>query len=129
MTNPIYTLKTKEDEYNLSFIVEDTKRGLICSLTGGESPHVGCVCLSVPRKSLTGNGLSCDTYITPVCGHKDHIVAQKVAEKLCVSLNVPVSITCGIHVDNATSDQIKDIQRKLDLLIDKMLNLVLDKKD
>ncbi len=84
----------------------DTGNGRVGSLTGGEAPHVGGVVLAVPRPSLTGQGASCDIWLIPVPGHLDNDVAAPLAKELCKRLGVPVSLTSGIHVDDATPEDI-----------------------
>ena len=93
-------------QHRVTLRVWDTSGGIVGCLTGGQSPHVGGVVLAVPRPSLTGDGVSCDCWLTPVPGHKDLDVAVPIARSICVTKNVPVSITAGIHTDNATSADI-----------------------
>ncbi|MDR1138174.1 MAG: hypothetical protein LBK91_07605 [Synergistaceae bacterium] len=101
-----------------------TENGLITHLLGGEKPHVGGVVLSSPRKSLTGRGIGCDSWVTPLPGHKDTIVGQKFAETLCVSLNLPVSLTAGIHIENATGDDIAEISLNCERLARRLLDII-----
>ena len=93
--------------HQIKFCVWDTSNGIVGCLTGGESPHVGGVVLAVPRASLTGTGNSCDCWIIPISGHKDAEVVAPIAEEFCKTLNVPVSLTAGVHMDSATSRDIK----------------------
>ena len=97
--------------HQVSLRMWDTSRGWVGALTGGESPHVGGVVLAVPRPKSSGEGLTCDLYCIPVQGHKDVEGGTASAKRLAIGLNVPVSLTCGIHMDNADS---KDIQRILE---------------
>ena len=54
-------------------------------LCGGDRPHIGAVVLAVPRPSLKDAlVLSCDCWVNPVTAHKDHLVAQPLAETLCI---------------------------------------------
>lgn len=89
--------------------LENTGRGWYGSLTGGESPHVGGVVLAIPRRSLTGEGSSADLYLTPVPGHKDLEAAAPLAKSLAGRLGTPVSLTAGIHVDDASGEIIGEI--------------------
>lgn len=90
-------------------------------ISGGDSPHIGCVTLSVPRPSLSDkNKLSSTTSILNLIGHKDDEAARYVSEALSSRLNKNVVVTCGIHVNNikteeihTTMELIKDITNKL----------------
>jgi len=87
----------------------DTGNGLNGLLTGGGKPHVGGVVLALPRPSLSGKGWSCDVYITPVPGHKDVDVAQKVADTLARERRCPVVVTAGIHSDDLSPEELSQI--------------------
>ncbi len=99
-----YTGGTGKYEVRLEIIRHD--EGLTAVLTGGEKTHVGAVVLALPRQSLTGEGSSCDLYVLPVPGHKDDVVARPAAEALCTALNEPVCVSAGIHMDNASGEDI-----------------------
>lgn len=81
-------------------------KGLCAALMGGESPHVGAVVLGVPSPKLEGEGTTCD--ISQIClpGHKDAVAAAKAARILALGTGEPVSVTCGVHVDAADSQDI-----------------------
>jgi hypothetical protein len=80
--------------------------GIWALVTGGERAHVGGVVLSVPRKSFAGAGISCDTWIVPVPGHRDTDLAAPLAEELCRRTGCTVSMSAGIHIENATKEEI-----------------------
>ena len=90
-------------------VAEDTGNGIAVFLSGGERPHVGGVVLAIPRKSLTGKGNSADVYVTPVPGHKDTEAAIPITKRLCISTTGPVSVTAGIHIENAAPQEIAEI--------------------
>jgi hypothetical protein len=99
----------------------DTSRGWTGSLTGGDSPHVGGVVLATPRPRSSGEGLTCDLYVIPVCGHKDVEGGAALAKQLCVSLNVPIALTCGIHMDHANKNDIELILANCDTVVQQFL--------
>lgn len=80
-------------------------------LTGGERPHIGAVVLAVPRPSLRGSGMSCDCWVTPVTAHKDHLMAQPLAEKLCLACGRTVAVSAGLHVDRAAPEELRQFER------------------
>jgi len=73
---------------------------------GGNKPHVGAVALAIPRISLTGRGRSASVSILTVPGHKDDELARPAALKLAASLNCPVTVIAGVHIDDITLQEI-----------------------
>jgi hypothetical protein len=100
----------------------DTSRGWTGSLTGGHSPHVGGVVLATPRPRSSGGGLTCDLYVIPVHGHKDTEGGAALAKRICVNLNVPIVLTCGIHMDHASKDDIGLILANCDKVVQQFLD-------
>lgn len=75
--------------------------GLLLILTGGNKPHIGAVALAIPYKQTTSASL------LSVYGHKDGEIAKPIAEKVSKKLNKTVVVIVGIHLDNATKNDIK----------------------
>lgn len=73
--------------------------------------------LSVPRPSLSTPGVtSATTSVLNLVGHEDDEAAKDVSHLLSSKLNKNVVVTCGIHVDNITDEEIKitiDLLRRL----------------
>ncbi|WP_199883892.1 prenylated flavin chaperone LpdD [Anaerosinus massiliensis] len=90
-------------------------------LYGGDAPHIGCVTLSVPRPGLKDKtATSATTSVLNVIGHKDDEAARYVSCVLASKLNKNVVVTCGIHVEDITDEEIritiellKDLTNKL----------------
>jgi hypothetical protein len=94
-------------------------------ISGGDSPHIGCVTLSVPRLSLSHKGkTSATTSVLNLIGHKDDEAAKYVSQTLSSRLNKNVVVTCGIHVDKITNEEINVIigilEQLTDFLIEKL---------
>ncbi|WP_418792100.1 hypothetical protein [Phosphitispora sp. TUW77] len=96
-----------EARYRIEISSVITTDGISITITGGEKPHVGGVALSVPRTSLGGGKVSCDTWVIPVPGHKDTEVAVPVAEMICRETRRTVSVAAGIHIDRAEEREIR----------------------
>ncbi|MBI6871126.1 hypothetical protein [Clostridium aciditolerans] len=91
-------------------------------ISGGDSPHIGCVTLSVPRPSLAdARVVSATTSLLNLVGHKDDEAARYVSHAISSRLNKNVVVTCGIHVDNITSEEIKVIMDLLKQLTDMLI--------
>jgi len=85
-----------------------------CVCIGGGHSHVGTAVLALPRKSLLNDdSISCTTSTINVLGHKDDIVALPLAERLCREFNMPVTVTAGIHMDEASAADIEHLRRNV----------------
>jgi hypothetical protein len=82
----------------------------ICVLLyGGDLPHIGSTALSVPRPSLTGEGISATTSILNCLGHKDDVLAKLFAEKIAAKTNHVTVCVCGIHVDHLSFEDLQKL--------------------
>jgi len=91
-------------------LVTVTGNGLVAQLMGGEEPHIGAVVLSVPRPSLATPGvLGSNSFVLPLVGHKDDEIAKPVAQEIAVNYGRPVVVVAGIHVEDASSEDIEQL--------------------
>lgn len=82
---------------------------------GGESPHIGCTVLALPRPSLTGDGtIRSTSSVINVTGHKDDIICRKLAETVSAEKDAAVVCSGGVHIENITLAQIKEIERAIE---------------
>ena len=88
---------------------------------GGDTPHVGSVVMSVARPSLTREGTGVTSSVINGMGHKDEYVARKFAEAAAVKYNCTAVCTCGIHIDNITKEQLKNVADACDRLLLRLL--------
>ncbi len=71
-------------------------------LGGGERPHIGGVVIWEPEKG--GQTIILGT-------HKDHLVLEPLAEKACDKYKVTTVAVGGIHIENATQEEITIIMK------------------
>lgn len=91
-------------------------------VSGGDSPHIGCTILSIPRPSLIDkNIISSTESVLNLIGHKDDDALKVVAHTLSSKLNKNVVVTGGIHVDDLTKEEIKTIIKLLKELTDSLI--------
>ncbi len=88
-------------------ILTTNKRGITVFITGGDTPHVGAVALAVPSKNAATGENTCDINVITAYGHKDRFLAEKVADMICRKTGEITSVTAGVHVDDATKDDLK----------------------
>ncbi len=117
----VYELSKGTGRHQVLLRLWNTSAGWVGSLTGGEAPHVGGVVLAVPRASLRGRGQSCDMWLIPVPGHLDHEAAASLTRRLCVQLGQPISLTAGIHVEEATDEDINLIRENCEAVLQDFL--------
>lgn len=87
---------------------------IVIMLSGGQQPHIGCCVLAVPRPSLKHDGnISVTSSVINVTGHKDEFLCRKLAEKRCREMGKVVVCTGGVHMDNITKEQIRQLLEKL----------------
>lgn len=92
----------------------------LIALSGGDAPHIGCAVMAVPRPSLTGQGRSATASTLNRTGHKDDIVAARVAEKVAAELDCVVVCACGIHVEGADAQTLAAFADATDSLADRL---------
>ncbi len=113
-----------EGRYKINISSVITSNGISITITGGEKPHVGGVALSVPRASLAGDKTSCDTWVSPVPGHKDTEVAVLIAEMVCLETGQTTVVVAGMHIDRAGQREIRKLvehsKKAADLLIEQV---------
>ena len=110
-------------KYIVNISVHDTNgAGLAVFVRGGDKPHLGGVALASPGIEMHGRTLSkCDLWTITVPGHKDAELAQRIAKKICIASGEPVSVSLGIHVENATPEEIELICSNVDAGVDVFL--------
>ena len=83
----------------------------VISVQGGEEPHVGAVALACPCSAPenTSGEISSFVSVLTAPGHRDDELARKLAMWLCKVLHRNISLSVGIHVHNATLEEISTL--------------------
>jgi len=108
-----FSVSAGEGRLHVTLDVSSTDgEGACAFLYGGDLPHVGGVALAAPGPEVHGEHLSsCDLWQVTVPGHKDVEAAALVARRLCKAIGAPVSVTCGVHVDAATPEDLSSLMQ------------------
>jgi len=82
--------------------LEEKKIGndVLFILGGGEKPHIGGVAICEPDKTAQ---------VIRAEGHYDDVVLKPIAEAACKKYKTKVVAVGGVHVDNATKQEIEKL--------------------
>jgi hypothetical protein len=86
-----------EGKYKVWLEKKKVDDGIIYILGGGEKSHIGGIVICEPGKPSNAIRLE---------GHYDDIVLKPIAEEACKKYNTKVVAVGGVHVDNASKDEI-----------------------
>lgn len=110
-----------KDRYMVSAKVICCGSDLSVTITGGDTPHVGAVALGCfPPEGFGVEGRGATVSVVCALDHRDDVVARDVAKKLATVFKCNVSITVGVHLDDATPEEIRLLVRACDELCDQI---------
>jgi hypothetical protein len=86
-----------EGKYKVFLEKKHLDDDIVYILGGGEKSHIGGVVVCEPGK---------ETQVLALEGHYDYMVLQPIAEEACKKFNKKVVAVGGVHVDNASKEEI-----------------------
>ena len=86
-----------EGKYKVFLEKKKIDNDLIYILGGGERSHIGSVVICEPNKVIQ---------VIRLRGHYDDIVLKPIAEAACKKYKKRVAAIGGVHIDNATEEEI-----------------------
>lgn len=98
--------KSNTNPYNIAFTIQRIGRDYLFTISGGEldsGPHIGAVSVAFWEAEV----LDVKTFELP--NHKEGELAQECARLAAKKLATTCTVICGIHIDEATSEQINEI--------------------
>lgn len=96
----------------------------IC-IGGGDTYHIGAVALGVPRPSLADSErISASASVLCVTSHKDDEIAREAALRFAARFATRVSVTCGLHIDDASEADINLLYENYINLLDQLEVLI-----
>lgn len=84
------------------------------SLSGGDKEHIGAVAVAVPHAGRDGGSATASVLALP--GHKEDLLARRLALRVARHLGVTVAMSCGIHIDAPTSRELEEVDTMADEL-------------
>jgi hypothetical protein len=80
-------------------------RDFAVTVTGGDSPHIGCVVIACPHRSQDdAERISVTSSIVTIPPHREELLARPLAEFLAKSLAATVVVAAGVHTDDLTKE-------------------------
>jgi gallate decarboxylase subunit D len=109
-------------------------KDLVVAVQGGTRHHIGATALAVPRPSLADPSMvSSSASVLCVVGHKEDELARGVALRLSAALACTVTVVAGLHVDDATGDDIRllleNCDRAIECLIVRLRHMAVPKQE
>jgi hypothetical protein len=93
-------------------------KDIVLTISGGSKYHIGATALAIPRPSLNDpQKTSATASVLSVVGHKDDELARQAALLIASTMNCIVTAVVGVHVDDASEEDIK-------ILIENSLNTI-----
>jgi len=86
-----------EGKYKVFLEEKKLDDDIIYILGGGERSHIGGIVVCEPGKK---------PQVLALEGHYDHVVLKPIAEEACKKYNKKVIAIGGVHVDNASKEEI-----------------------
>lgn len=105
-------------EYLLEAVAVRCGNDLTVVIGGGEKQHIGAVAVGVPRPSLKDkNIVSSSASVLCLTGHKEDLLARKAALELARMLGHTVTVTVGLHIDDASAEAIAMLEANFQELL------------
>lgn len=93
-------------------------------IDGGDTPHVGAVTIYTKDEGVKSIVFK---------NHKDYIISEKFIEYIKDSVNGNIVVSCGIHVDNITREQLNIVNKISEEIFkefkEKFENIAMQKKN
>lgn len=100
------SIESSTNPYNIAFTVQRIGRDYLFTISGGQidsGPHIGAVAVAF----WAGGELKIETLELP--SHKEGELAHESALLAAEKLTATCTVICGIHIDQATDEQINEI--------------------
>jgi hypothetical protein len=89
-----------DEKYKVFLEKKELDDGIVYILGGGERSHIGGVVLCEPGKKPV---------VVKLEGHYDYIVLEPIAKEASKKYNKKVVAVGGVHVDNASKEEINKL--------------------
>lgn len=116
-----FSVEAGQNQYRVEAEVNICGKDLNVCIGGGEAYHIGASALAIPRKSLANEEeTSASASVFCVVGHKEDELARKTALELSTLFGCIVNVTVGIHIDDATKEDIKLLSANYEIIVNEI---------
>jgi gallate decarboxylase subunit D len=110
-----------EGDYRVAAWAAMCGADVVLVVVGGTRPHVGSVAVAISHSSLKDPArLTASASVIAVPGHKEDQIAREAALKLSRALRTTVAVSAGLHVDDATPQEIERLVNNFNQLVDQV---------
>ena len=108
-------------KYQINAVAVTCGDDLVVTVGGGTHPHIGAIAMAMNYPSLKNpDRLTTTGSLLGLPGHKEDLIAREAAFKLSRSLGTTVTVCAGIHIDDASQDDIEHLVEIFNALIDQI---------
>lgn len=111
----------KAGRHSIYLETKELGKDLLIAIYGGDEHHIGGVATAFPTQSHYRDAITVSVSTLTLPGHKDYVVANEAAEKICKAIGVPIVVTVGIHYENASKEDIEEIVSVVNALVDETI--------
>ena len=116
-------IEKRAGRHSIYLEIKELGKDLLVAVYGGDEHHIGGVATAYPTQSHYRDATTVSVSTLTLPGHKDYVVANTAAERICKALEVPVVVTVGIHYDNASKKDIEEIISVVNALVEELIEL------
>jgi hypothetical protein len=99
-----------------------TDNGFVLQLYGGTHEHVGSVTVSTTAATIRNpERKRATSSVINLPPHMDELVARPAAERLALLFDAPVVCIAGLHIDNATQEEIETMVKNAEAVVEKLI--------
>lgn len=108
-------------EYLLEAVAVRCGDDLTVVIGGGEKQHIGAVAVGVPRPSLQNASIvSSSASVICLTAHKEDMLARSAALLLARLTENTVTVTVGLHIDDASAEAIAVLEQNFKELLEQV---------
>mgnify|MGYP000000565399 FL=1 len=119
--------KASGSKYQIELLAVFCGPDLSVTICGGTGYHVGAIALGCARPIKEGRERSATVSVICAYEHKDDEAARQSAKYLATTLKCRVSVAAGIHVDNASEDELDLLMKNSEDACRELVRAVMDK--
>ena len=115
----VYEFSNDDTTYPISAKVIVSGPDVVVVVGGGTDPHVGAVAAAHSQPSINDPGhLTSTASVITIPGHKEDMIARQAALRLSRAIDKSVVVSVGIHIDDASTEDIQKLVEQFDVVVE-----------